>query len=64
MKATTGLALTYIEILNDVNLSQVFLWFQERELMSTKVLCYNPNPGLAFRASDMVRNLILSCYMS
>ena len=57
------LALTYIEILNEVNLAQIFVWFQEKTLIGAEKMIYNPTPGLNFRASDLVRNLILASYM-
>jgi hypothetical protein len=50
-------------MLNDVNLAQVFLWFQEKELLGEGSMLENANPGLNFRAADLVRNLMLSCYM-
>jgi len=57
------LALTYIEIMNEVNLSQIFIWFQEKTIIGAEILMYNPTPGLNFRAADLVRNLILASYM-
>jgi hypothetical protein len=57
------LALTYIEIMNEVNLSQIFIWFQEKTIIGAEILMHNPTPGLNFRAADLVRNLILASYM-
>jgi hypothetical protein len=59
---TSLLALTYVEIMNDVNLPQIFCWFQERTLLGAELVMFNPCPGLNFRGCDMVRNLILSSY--
>eukprot|EP00658_Telonema_sp_P-2_P052640 TRINITY_DN4086_c0_g1_i15.p1 TRINITY_DN4086_c0_g1~~TRINITY_DN4086_c0_g1_i15.p1 ORF type:complete len:288 (-),score=62.32 TRINITY_DN4086_c0_g1_i15:145-1008(-) len=62
-QATGGMQLMYIEILNEISLPQVFLWMQEKTLFGEVSLLFNPQPGVHFTASDMVRNLILSCYM-
>ena len=42
---------------------QVFLWIQEKSLLGSGSLCFNAQPGVVFQGSDMVRNLVLSCYM-
>ena len=39
------MGLTYVEILNDINLPQVFLWLQEKSLMGEAALVFNPAPG-------------------
>jgi len=57
------MTLLYIEMLNELNLAQVFLWFQEKDIMISTMM-YNSCPGVNFRACDMVRNLVLSTYMS
>merc|ERR1712166_1630961 len=62
-QACLGMKLMYIEILNEINLPQVFLWMQEKSLLGSGSLCFNAQPGVAFQGSDMVRNLVLSCYM-
>ena len=48
------------EILNDVNLCQVFLWLQEKAILGEGALLYNATPGVAFRAGDLVRNCLLA----
>ena len=58
-----NIALTYVEMLNKINLAQVFLWFQEKELMGEASLLFDPHPGVDFSAIDLVRNLLLSGYM-
>ena len=50
-------------MLNKINLAQVFLWFQEKELMGEASLLFDPHPGVDFSAIDLVRNLLLSGYM-
>jgi hypothetical protein len=63
-QATAGLTMTYIEMMNDIDLSQVFLWFQEKELLGAAAFLFNKSPGLKFKPSDMIRNLVLSCFMN
>ena len=58
-----GVTCTYVEMLNKLNLSQVFLWFQEKELMGEASILHNATPGVDFSAIDLVRNLLLSKYM-
>ena len=58
------MSLMYCEILSDVNLAQVFLWLQEKTLFGMGALLYNPTPGVNFRPSDLVRNLLLSSFMN
>ena len=55
--------LMYIELMNEVNLSQVFLWLQEKSLFSMGALLFNPTPGIDFRGSDMCRNLVLAPHL-
>jgi len=52
--------ITFVEIVNEVNLAQVFLWLQEKSLLGEAALVFNPAPGLFFTGVDMVRNLILA----
>jgi hypothetical protein len=61
--STLGLTLMYIEILNKVNLPQVFLWMQEKALFGMGALLHNQQEGVDFRVADLVRNLVLSCFM-
>ena len=62
-KALHGVALMRIEVMNEISMPQVFLWMQESSLFSPGSLLFNPQPGISFRASDLVRNLVLACYM-
>lgn len=48
----------------ELNLCQVFLWLQERSLLSMGALLFNPNPGIRFEAADLTRNLFLANYMN
>ena len=50
----------YVEIVNEVNMAQVFLWLQEKSLFGEASLLFNPSPGVYFTATDMARNLLLS----
>ena len=50
----------YVEIVNKVNMAQVFLWLQEKSLFGEASLLFNPSPGVYFTATDMARNLLLS----
>ena len=61
-KALQGVALMCIEVMNE-SMPQAFLWMQESSLFSPGSLLFNPQPGISFRASDLVRNLVLACYM-
>ena len=58
-----NIAMTYIQMMNKINLSQVFLWFQEKSLLSAGSLLHNPTPGVDFETRDLVRNLLLSKHM-
>ena len=62
-KALHGVALMRIEVMNEISMPQVFLWMQESSLFSPGSLLFNPQRGISFRASDLVRNLVLACYM-
>jgi len=63
-KAVEGMALMYIEIINEVNLAQVFLWMQEKALFGQGSMLLNAQPGVTMTGGDMVRNLVLSVYMN
>merc|ERR1711907_478470 len=63
-QATVGMMVMYIEIMNRVNLPQVFLWLHESAMFGQGSMLFNPQPGLEFTACDMVRNLILSSAMN
>ena len=54
------MGITYVEIINDINMAQVFLWLQEKSLFGEAALVFNPTPGNYFTAVDMARNLLLS----
>ena len=54
------MSVTLVVILNEVNLSQVYLWLQEKSLFSMGALLYNPSPGEALSAGDMGNNHVLS----
>eukprot|EP00286_Rhodomonas_abbreviata_P022789 CAMPEP_0181311452 /NCGR_PEP_ID=MMETSP1101-20121128/13145_1 /TAXON_ID=46948 /ORGANISM="Rhodomonas abbreviata, Strain Caron Lab Isolate" /LENGTH=720 /DNA_ID=CAMNT_0023418185 /DNA_START=238 /DNA_END=2396 /DNA_ORIENTATION=+ len=58
--AMHSVQLVYCEVLNKVNLAQIFLWLQEKSLFGMGALLHNAHPGLAFRPSDLARNLLLS----
>jgi len=58
------MGVTFCEVMNEINLSQVFLWLQEKSLFGEAALCFNPAPGLFFTSVDMVRNLLVSPIMS
>jgi hypothetical protein len=58
--ALTKMGLTLVEISKDVNLSQVYLWLQEKTVFGEGSVLYNPSPGVAMTAADLVRNLLVS----
>ena len=62
-RALCTMIVMFVEILNKVNLSQVFLWLQEKTLFAAGALVYNPTPGIDFSASDMARNLCLAPFV-
>jgi hypothetical protein len=49
--------------MNEINLSQVFLWLQEKSLLGEASLLHDRTPGINFRASDLARNLLMSGFM-
>lgn len=49
-----------IDVRSEVNLSQVFLWLQEKSLFGMGALLYNAAPGVKFSATDLIRNLLLA----
>lgn len=44
---TEWISCVYLEMLNELNLAQVFLWFQEKGLMSSCEV-WNKCPGISF----------------
>ena len=62
--ALRKMAFHLIDIQNDINLTQVFLWLQEKTLFSEGALVFNPNPGVDFTCGDLVRNLMLASVMN
>ncbi len=54
------MGLTFVLIENEVNLTQVFLWLQEKSLFGEAAMLYNPSPGVDFTCADLVRNLVLA----
>jgi len=54
------MGVTYVEIINEINMAQVFLWLQEKSLFGEASLLFNPTPGNYFTAVDMIRNLLVS----
>ena len=57
--ACTHMNIMYCEILTPINLSQVFLWMQEKSLLGMGALLKNDNPGIPFSCGDLARNLLL-----
>ena len=43
------MSVTLVIIRNEVNLSQVYLWLQEKSLFSMGALIHNPSPGESLR---------------
>ena len=58
------MSVTLIIILNEVNLCQVFQWYQEKSLFGMGSLLKNPSPGESLSAGDLVRNLMLASVVS
>jgi len=58
--SVTHCTVMFIEIHNEVNLAQSFLWLQESSLFSMGALLHNPTPGVSFSIEDLARNLLLS----
>jgi hypothetical protein len=57
--ALNHMSLMYCEVLTPMNISQVFLWMQEKSLFGMGALLKNDNPGIPFTAGDLARNLLL-----
>jgi hypothetical protein len=55
--------LVSIEIQNDPDLAQVFLWLQEKSLLGMGALLQNLAPGVEFHAADLVRNILFAPFM-
>jgi len=53
------MGVTRVEIINEIDMAQVFLWLQEKSLLSG-LMIHNPTPGEALGCCDLVRNLLLS----
>jgi len=53
------MSVTRVEVINDIDMAQVFLWLQEKSLLSGLMLV-NTSPGEALGACDLVRNHLLS----
>ena len=49
-----------VVIMNEVNLGQIYLWYQEKSLFGMGALLHNASPGEYLTGGDMVRNLVLS----
>jgi hypothetical protein len=54
----------YMELKNEINMPQLYLWMQEKSLFSLGSLLHNPAPGIRFLAIDLVRNLLISPIIS
>ena len=52
-----------VEVESHINLSQWFLWLQEKSLFGFASLLANDTPGLSFHAADLVKNLLLSAFL-
>ncbi|XP_059079579.1 uncharacterized protein LOC131877800 [Tigriopus californicus] len=61
--ALLKMGVTMVNVLNDINMAQVFLWLQEKTLFGANSFLYNPSPGIEFSSSDLVRNLMMACVM-
>lgn len=55
--------LVSIEIQNDPDLAQVFLWLQEKTLLGMGSLLQNLAPGVEFHSADLVRNILFAPFM-
>jgi len=49
--ALRGMGLMYVEILNEIELGQVFQWMQEKSLFGSGAMCFNGQPGLTFNGA-------------
>lgn len=63
-KQLRGFTCMYVELLNDDNLQQVFLWMQEKSVFGMGRLLSNPHPGVDFTPIDLARNLVVSSVMN
>jgi hypothetical protein len=52
-----------MELVARGNVQQLFLWMQEKSLWGMGALLFNPTPGRDFESQDLVRNLLVSCFM-
>ena len=52
-----------VEVESHINLSQWFLWLQEKSLFGFASLLANDTPGVSFQAADLVKNLLLSAFL-
>ena len=52
-----------VEVESHINLSQWFLWLQEKSLFGFASLLANNTPGVSFHAADLVKNLLLSAFL-
>mmetsp|Transcript_8514 Transcript_8514/g.13817 ORF Transcript_8514/g.13817 Transcript_8514/m.13817 type:complete len:462 (+) Transcript_8514:152-1537(+) len=57
------MSIMYCQVLQDVDLAQLFLWMQEKTLFGMGRMLFNPTPGVDFQAIDLVRNLLLAQYL-
>ena len=62
--ALEKMGMTLVEIINEINMAQVFLWFQEKAVFGPGGFLYNRAPGVDFEPCDLVRNLVVSSQMS
>lgn len=60
-----SMTLMSMEVLTEkLDVCQVFLWLQERSLLTMGALLLNLTPGIRFEATDLTRNLFLSNYVA
>ena len=52
-----------VEVESHINLSQWFLWLQEKSIFGFASLLANNTPGVSFHAADLVKNLPLSAFL-
>jgi hypothetical protein len=62
-QAVDEMYLVSVEIQNDPDLAQVFLWLQEKTLLGMGSLLENLAPGVEFHAADLVRNILFAPLM-
>ena len=58
--ANHKMSVMLVVIMNEVNLGQIYLWYQEKSLFGMGALLHNASPGEYLTGGDMVRNLVLS----